>query len=104
MQPTTVLTATSLAAMVSAHGYFTSPTARQLGPAYQELCGMQAYYMMSGDINGNAQTLKQTTQNRPDYDPSQCHLWKCKGMRYSDNTVSDRPPPTMAARSMSRIG
>ena len=79
MPLTTVLTATSLAAMVSAHGYFTFPTARQLGPAYQELCGMQAYYMMPGDINGNVQTLEQTTQNQVNYDPSQCHLWKMQG-------------------------
>lgn len=79
--------AASMAALANAHGYFVTPTARQPGPAFQAACGMQAYYQMSGDINGNIQGLTQTTKGQPDYNPAQCHLWKCKGMKYADNTA-----------------
>lgn len=73
-----LLTSASLAALANAHGYFVTPTARQPGTAFQDACGMQAYYQMEGDINGNIQGLEQTTQNQPDYKPKECHLWKCK--------------------------
>ena len=46
---------------------------------------MQAYYNMEGSINGNIQGLEQVVANQPDYKPSECNLWKCKGMRYADN-------------------
>ncbi len=26
--------------------------------------------------------------NQPDYNPETCHLWKCKGMKYADNTAN----------------
>ncbi|KAK5114421.1 hypothetical protein LTR85_010244 [Meristemomyces frigidus] len=74
-----------MAALANAHGYFVTPTARQPGTAYQDACGMQAYYQMSGDINGNIQGLEQTVASQTDYHPAECHLWKCKGMKYADN-------------------
>lgn len=67
--------ATSMAALANAHGYFVSPKARGPGPAFQKACGMQAYNMMSGDINGNVQGLQQVVANQPDYNPATCHLW-----------------------------
>ncbi|KAK5118806.1 hypothetical protein LTR62_000015 [Meristemomyces frigidus] len=84
---TTLLPTLALFTLTNAHGYFTTPPARQPGPAYQQSCGMQAYYQMSGDINGNIQGLTQTTKNQPDYNPSTCRLWKCKGLKYADNTA-----------------
>lgn len=86
-------------------GYFTSPKGRQPGPAYEKVCGQQAYNNMAGDINGNIQGLMQVVANQPDYNAERCHLWKCKlldhmtptnsrllltkwkgkGMRYADN-------------------
>lgn len=82
-----LLAASSLAALANAHGYFVTPKARQPGPAFQKACGMQAYYNMGGDINGNIQGLEQIVKGQSDYNPSQCHLWKCKGMKYADNTA-----------------
>ncbi|KAK3110282.1 hypothetical protein LTR53_015588 [Teratosphaeriaceae sp. CCFEE 6253] len=49
---------------------------------------MQAYYQLSGDINGNIQGLQQTTNGQSDYHPAQCNLWKCKGLKYADNTAN----------------
>jgi predicted carbohydrate-binding protein with CBM5 and CBM33 domain len=74
-----VLTAAAMATVANAHGYFTSPGARQPGPAYQKSCGMQAYYNMVGSINGNIQGLYQVVSSQPDYNPATCKLWKCKG-------------------------
>ena len=81
----TVLATATLAALANAHGYFISPTPRQPGTAYQNACGMQAYYTMSGDINGNIQGLEQIVSGQSDYNPKKCQLWKCKGMKYADN-------------------
>lgn len=101
-----LLTAASMAALANAHGYFTSPGARQPGTAFQKSCGMQAYYNMVGSINGNIQGLEQVVAGQSDYNPATCHLWKCKGkqttnphhlnritnptnsgMKYADNTA-----------------
>ena len=86
MKLSLTLAATAMAALANAHGYFITPAGRQPGKAFQDACGMQAYYNMEGDINGNIQGLEQITQNQPDYNPKECHLWKCKGMKYADNT------------------
>jgi hypothetical protein len=80
--------AASAATLINAHGYFTSPKARQPGSAFEKACGQQAYDNMAADINGNIQGLQQITANQPDYNPSTCHLWKCKGMKYVDNTAN----------------
>jgi hypothetical protein len=82
------LLAASAATLTNAHGYFTSPKARQPGPVFEAACGQQAYDNMAADINGNIQGLQQITANQPDYNPKQCHLWKCKGMKYADNTAN----------------
>lgn len=76
----------SVASVANAHGYFTKPEGRQPGTAFQDACGMQAYYNMQGSINGNIQGLQQVVANQDDYNPDKCHLWKCKGMKYADNT------------------
>ena len=101
--------ATSAATLANAHGYFTSPKARQPGPAMEAACGQQAFDNMASDINGNIQGLQQVTANQPDYNPNTCknlfimipndtfakytqqclgHLWKCKGMKYADNKAN----------------
>ncbi|KAK5175745.1 uncharacterized protein LTR77_000884 [Saxophila tyrrhenica] len=82
------LTAASMAALTNAHGYFTSPGARQPGEAYQKSCGMQAYYNMRGSINGNIQGLYQVVAGQDDYNPKTCKLWKCKGLKYADNKAN----------------
>jgi len=78
----------AMAALANAHGYFQSPGARQPGKEYENSCGMQAYYNMQGSINGNVQGLEQVVANQPDYNPKTCNLWKCKGMKYADNTAN----------------
>lgn len=83
-----VMLAASAATLTNAHGYFTSPKARQPGPAFEAACGQQAYDNMAADINGNIQGLEQITANQPDYNAKTCHLWKCKGMKYADNTAN----------------
>ncbi len=64
--------------LVSAHGYFESPIARQPGDAYKAACGNQAYNMMASDINGNVQGLESLVANQADYDAEACGLWQCK--------------------------
>ncbi|TKA72675.1 hypothetical protein B0A55_06282 [Friedmanniomyces simplex] len=83
-----IFAAAAMASLAEAHGYFVTPKARQPGPAFQAACGMQAYYQMSGDINGNIQGLTQTVKGQSDYHPAECNLWKCKGMKYADNTAN----------------
>ncbi|RMY76953.1 hypothetical protein D0863_01624 [Hortaea werneckii] len=80
-----VATFSSMAPLANAHGYFTKPEGRQPGTAFQDACGMQAYYNMKGSMNGNIQGLQQVVANQDDYNPDECHLWKCKGMKYADN-------------------
>ncbi|CAK3911754.1 Hypothetical predicted protein [Lecanosticta acicola] len=82
--PSSLLT---LAVLANAHGYFESPIGRQPGDAFKAACGQQAYDMMQADINGNIQGLEQLTANQADYKASECELWKCKGMKYTDNTA-----------------
>ena len=84
----TIIATAGMAALANAHGYFTSPAARQPGNAFKDACGQQAYYNMDGNINGNIQGLEQVTQGQPDYHPAECELWKCKGMKYQDNTAN----------------
>ncbi|KAK5739658.1 hypothetical protein LTR17_005142 [Elasticomyces elasticus] len=84
----TLMAAASIATFADAHGYFVSPKARAPGPVFQKACGMQAFYQMSGDINGNIQGLQQTTKGQSDYNAAACNLWKCKGMKYDDNTAN----------------
>lgn len=75
----------SVTALANAHGYFVTPKGRQPGTAFQDACGMQAYYNMEGSINGNIQGLEQVVKGQTDYNAAECHLWKCKGMKYADN-------------------
>ncbi|USW55650.1 Putative cellulose/chitin-binding protein [Septoria linicola] len=76
----------ALLELVSAHGYFESPIARQPGDAYKAACGEQAYNMMASDINGNIQGLQNLVASQSDYDAETCGLWQCKGMKFEDNT------------------
>lgn len=82
----TTASALAMAALANAHGYFQSPKGRQPGTAMKSACGEQAYNMMASDINGNIQGLESLTANQADYNAAECHLWKCKGMRFADNT------------------
>ena len=80
--------AAGAATLANAHGYFTSPKARQPDPAFLAACRQQAYDNMAADINGDIQGLEQITANQPDYNAATCHLWKCKGMKYADNKAN----------------
>lgn len=66
------------ATLVNAHGYFVSPVGRQPGTAFSAACGQQASNMMSSDINGNIQGLRQLTFNQADFNAEECNLWLCK--------------------------
>ncbi|EME41735.1 hypothetical protein DOTSEDRAFT_111083, partial [Dothistroma septosporum NZE10] len=85
---TTISALAGIFTVTNAHGYFQSPKGRVPGDSFKSACGEQAYSMMSSDINGNIQGLQTLTANQADYDPSQCHLWTCKGMKYADNTAN----------------
>lgn len=77
----------SLLPLVAAHGYITSPTARQPGTAYEAACGQQPYYQQTSDINGNVQGILQVVGD--DFDASACNLWLCKGFLLADSDDSD---------------
>ncbi|KAK4621137.1 uncharacterized protein CLAFUR5_10447 [Fulvia fulva] len=86
MKTTTTLTALAgTFTLTNAHGYFQSPKGRQPGDVFRSACGEHAYNMMASDINGNIQGLQTLTANQANYNPSTCHLWKCKGLKYDDN-------------------
>ncbi|PSK55957.1 hypothetical protein B9Z65_4835 [Elsinoe australis] len=83
---TTILAAAGLIASVSAHGIITDPAPRGPGPAFQAACGMQAYYQVSSDPNGNVQGLLNIATQQPDYKAADCRAYMCKGLKYADNT------------------
>ena len=83
-----LVAAASMAALANAHGYFQDPVGRPPGTAYQAACGMQAYYNMEGSINGNIQGLEQIVATQTDYNAAECHLWKCKGLKFADNSAN----------------
>lgn len=87
----TAFTSTLLASclsLVNAHGYFQIPVGRHPGAAYKSACGEQAYNNLNSDINNNIQGLEQLTATQSDYNAAECHLWKCKGLKYADNTAN----------------
>ncbi|PNS20769.1 hypothetical protein CAC42_2700 [Sphaceloma murrayae] len=83
---TTVLAAASFVSSVAGHGRFMNPAPRAAGTAFQNACGMQAYYQVSSDPNGNVQGLLNVIRNQPDYKPAACIANLCKGLLYEDNT------------------
>lgn len=74
-----ILSATLLAAGVSAHGALKSPTPRPLGDAMKTACGEQVWNQMSSDPNGNIQTMAQVGASQSDFSATECHLWQCRG-------------------------
>jgi hypothetical protein len=83
-----LLSGASLAVLTNAHGYYVTPPARQAGKAFEAACGQQAYDNMAANINGNIQGLEEIVATQSDYHPEKCHLWKCKGLKYADNTAN----------------
>ena len=74
-----------MATLVSAHGYITSPKARQPGSAFKEKCGQQLLSQQSSDINGNIQGMLQVAVNQKDFNAAECNVWLCKGFQFADN-------------------
>ncbi|KAH7329482.1 hypothetical protein B0I35DRAFT_45962 [Stachybotrys elegans] len=76
----------ALVPMVAAHGFISSPAARQPGSAYQAACGQQPFFQQSSDINGNVQGILQVVGS--DLDEAACNVWLCKGFQFDDNTAN----------------
>jgi len=75
-----------LIASVSAHGYITSPVARQPGTQFGAVCGSQTLSNQASDIYGNNQGELQVAGSGLTTD---CNLWLCKGFLFEDQDASN---------------
>ncbi|KAK5941800.1 hypothetical protein PMZ80_005751 [Knufia obscura] len=74
-----------LIASAHAHGYITTPTARQPGPQFGSLCGAQTLSNQGSDIYGNIQGELQVAGTGL---TAECNLWLCKGFVFEDQDAS----------------
>lgn len=73
-------------ASVSAHGYITSPAARQPGTEFGALCGSQTLSNQASDIYGNIQGELQVAGSGLTAD---CNLCLCKGFVFADQDATN---------------
>ncbi|KAL9621530.1 MAG: hypothetical protein Q9160_004060 [Pyrenula sp. 1 TL-2023] len=95
-----------MAALISAHGFITSPPARLAGPAMAAACGQQMFNNQKADNYGNIQGELQVANGQSDFNAAECDVWTCKAFKYEDNTdkvqtysVGDTVPITFDIRA-----
>ncbi|KAJ5615227.1 hypothetical protein N7537_000341 [Penicillium hordei] len=75
----------SIISLVNAHGFVTSPEARQPGTAMGAACGQQVQSNQDSDKYGNIQGELQVASSQNDYKAAECDIWLCKGYKFADN-------------------
>ncbi|KAI5782376.1 hypothetical protein DFH27DRAFT_488011 [Peziza echinospora] len=89
MHFTLLTTVAALVATVSAHGNIISQAIREPGPAFKELCGDNAFNLLTADLTRSHQNLINTAPYDPTYDATKgCNFLLCKGIPFDDvNTI-----------------
>ncbi|EKV08951.1 putative secreted cellulose-binding protein [Penicillium digitatum] len=82
---TPALAFASVISFVNAHGFVTSPAARQPGLAMGAACGQQVLSNQAADKYGNIQGELQVAATQDDYNAAECDIWLCKGYKFDDN-------------------
>ncbi|KGO75620.1 Chitin-binding, domain 3 [Penicillium italicum] len=82
---TPALAFASMISLVNAHGFVTSPPARQPGTAMGAACSQQVLSNQSADKYGNIQGELQVAATQSDYNAAECDIWLCKGYKLADN-------------------
>ncbi|KAJ5207939.1 hypothetical protein N7449_002318 [Penicillium cf. viridicatum] len=82
---TPALAFASIISLVNAHGFVTSPEARQPGTAMGAACGQQVLSNQGSDKYGNIQGELQVASSQSDYKDAECDIWLCKGYKFADN-------------------
>ncbi|KAJ5488114.1 Chitin-binding domain 3 [Penicillium expansum] len=82
---TPALAFASIISLVNAHGFVTSPAARQPGTAMGAACGKQVLSNQESDKYGNIQGELQVAATQSDYNAAECDIWLCKGYKFADN-------------------
>jgi hypothetical protein len=78
-----------LATTVVAHGYVSSPPARQAGPATDAACGKLVADVIRADNTSHVEGLpEEAAQAGSGYHADACNLWLCKGLQYADNAAN----------------
>jgi hypothetical protein len=75
----------TLAATVAAHGYVSSPTARQWGNAAIAACGQSVVNSIRADNTSHVEGLPELAAADSGYNASLCNLWLCRGLQFADN-------------------
>ncbi|KAI0127850.1 hypothetical protein BJ170DRAFT_702109 [Xylariales sp. AK1849] len=78
----------ALAATVSAHGYLSSPPARQYGDAAIAACGPSVVASIKADNTSHVEGLPELAAQDSQYNATLCNLWLCRGLQYADNAVN----------------
>jgi len=84
-----LLTGATFLTSVSAHGFLTSPTPRNVGNAYKDACGQQVFNNQQSDSYGNIQGILQVARNQNDFTAAKCNVWLCKGYMFADNAAAN---------------
>ncbi|KAJ7595011.1 hypothetical protein C8J56DRAFT_454520 [Mycena floridula] len=85
---TSILSALSVIAAVSAHGLVTSPTPRAIGPANLAACGSGAYTVLNGDATAPVEYA--VAKVDAGYNATACDLFLCRGYQLEDNLSNTR--------------
>ncbi|CDM34753.1 CAZyme family AA16 [Penicillium roqueforti] len=85
---TPALAFASIISLVNAHGFVTSPAAREPGTAMGAACGQQVLSNQESDKYGNIQGELQVAATQTDYNAAECDIWLCKGYKFADNQAN----------------
>lgn len=78
----------ALATTVSAHGYVSSPPARQANNATTAACGSAVADSIRADNTSHVEGLPELAANDAGYHAASCDLWLCRGIQLDDNVAN----------------
>lgn len=83
----TLLSLASLASLVHAHGYISSPAMRMPGDATKAACGSAVVADIVRDKTSHVEGLPELAAKDAGYHAASCNLWLCRGVQFGDNTA-----------------
>ncbi|KAH6654806.1 hypothetical protein BKA67DRAFT_518183 [Truncatella angustata] len=83
-----IMSILAFANTVAAHGYVSSPPARQVGNASVAACGQSVVNNIKADNTSHVEGLPELAANDNGYNSTLCNLWQCRGIQYADNLAN----------------
>ncbi|KAI1849776.1 hypothetical protein JX266_004725 [Neoarthrinium moseri] len=78
----------ALASTVAAHGYVSSPPAREAGNAAVAACGKSVVNDIKRDNTSHVEGLPELAAKDSGYNAALCNLWLCRGLQFADNAAN----------------